>query len=308
MTEREGHTADRSPIETEQRDHSLSDLDRLDVAELVACLNRADATVARSVADARDAIVGFIEDAAPRFADGGRLVYLGAGTSGRRGVLDASECPPTFQGDPQRVVGLIAGGDTALRRSSEAKEDDPSGAHEELMSLSLTDRDSVLGIAAGGTTPWVRGGLEFASRVAGCVGFLTCAPIDPPPGVLHHIVVRTGPEPLTGSTRMKAGTATKMVLNTISTALMVRSGRVYENLMVDLRATNAKLRDRAERIVCEATGVDRDRARSLLGESDGEAKTAIFMELAGLSADACRELLGRSGGHLRLAIEASHPS
>lgn len=308
MSEREPLATDRSRIETEMRDRSLVDLDRLDIPELVACLNRADATVASAVAGAREAIVGFLADAAPRFAAGGRLIYLGAGTSGRLGVLDASECPPTFQVEPERVVGLIAGGDPALRRSSESKEDDAAGAHAELDALELTEHDSVLGIAAGGTTPWVRGGLEHGSERAGCTGFLTCAPVPTPRGVGHHIVVRTGPEVLTGSTRMKAGTATKMVLNTISTVLMVRSGRVYENLMVDLRATNAKLRDRAERIVCEATGVDRERARQLLGGSAGEAKTAILMEITGSTAPECRQLLDRAGGHLRRAIEASRAS
>lgn len=305
MSEHEPFETDRSRIETEMRDRSLMDLDRLDIPELVACLNRADATVAGVVARASDAIVGFLADAAPRFTDGGRLIYLGAGTSGRLGVLDASECPPTFQVESDRVVGLIAGGDPALRRSSESKEDDPAGAHAELDGLHLTEKDTVLGIAAGGTTPWVRGGLEHASARAGCIGFLTCAPVPTPHGVGHHIVMRTGPEVLTGSTRMKAGTATKMVLNTISTVLMVRSGRVYENLMVDLRATNAKLRDRAERIVCEATGVDRARARHLLEGALGEAKTAILMEVSGIDAGECRALLQRAGGHLRKAIEAS---
>lgn len=305
MSEYEPFAADRSGIETEMRDRSLIDLDLLEIPDLVACLNRADATVAEAVGRASDAIVAFLAAAAPRFADGGRLIYLGAGTSGRLGVLDASECPPTFQAEPDRVVGLIAGGDPALRRSSESREDDPAGAHAELDGLELTEKDTVLGIAAGGTTPWVRGGLEHASEHAGCVGFLTCAPVSTPRGVGHHIVVRTGPEVLTGSTRMKAGTATKMVLNTISTVLMVRSGRVYENLMVDLRATNAKLRDRAERIVCEATGVDRERASRLLQMASGEAKTAILMEITGGTAPACRELLERHGGHLRQAIEAS---
>ncbi|MCR9217644.1 MAG: N-acetylmuramic acid 6-phosphate etherase [bacterium] len=305
MSEYEPFAPDRSGIETEMRDRSLIDLDRLEIPDLVTCLNRADATVAEAVGRASDAIVAFLAAAAPRFADGGRLIYLGAGTSGRLGVLDASECPPTFQVEPDRVVGLIAGGDPALRRSSESREDDPAGAHAELDGLKLTEKDTVLGIAAGGTTPWVRGGLEHASEHAGCVGFLTCAPVSTPRGVGHHIVVRTGPEVLTGSTRMKAGTATKMVLNTISTVLMVRSGRVYENLMVDLRATNAKLRDRAERIVCEATGVDRERASRLLQMASGEAKTAILMEITGGTAPDCRELLERHGGHLRQAIEAS---
>lgn len=296
------HPTDRSRIETERRDSTLAGLDRMSVGELFETINRADATVAQAVALAKPSIVGFIEDASARFSSGGRLVYLGAGTSGRLGVLDASECPPTFQVDPGRVVGLIAGADPALRQSSESKEDDPTGAVPELDALDLNEQDTVLGIAAGGTTPWVRGGLTHASSRAGCIGFLTCTPVETPPGVGHHLIVRTGPEVLTGSTRMKAGTATKMVLNLISTALMVRSGRVYENLMVDLRATNDKLRDRARRIVSEVTGVSRDRAAELLAAADGVAKVAILMEAGGVGPEEARSLLASSNGRLRDAI------
>ncbi len=300
------HPADRSHIETEHRDPALAGLDQMSVAELFDAINRADASVSQAVALARPSIVAFIEDAAPRFVSGGRLVYLGAGTSGRLGVLDASECPPTFQVEPGRVIGLIAGGDSALSRSSESKEDDPAGAIPELDALALTEQDTVLGIAAGGTTPWVRGGLTHASARAGCVGLLTCTPVDPPAGVGHHLVVRTGPEVLTGSTRMKAGTATKMVLNLISTALMVRSGRVYENLMVDLRATNDKLRDRAVRIITEVTGVDRDRAAALLSAASGETKVAILMEMCAIDAAEARARLTSCRGHLRDAIRKAH--
>jgi len=294
--------ADRSGVETEQRDHAMAGLDRMSMGELFDAMNRADATVAGAVAAAKVEIVGFIEDAMPRFARGGRLVYLGAGTSGRLGVLDASECPPTFCVEPGRVVGLIAGGDRALRVSSEAKEDDPRGAAEELDALGLTGNDSVLGIAAGGTTPWVRGGLTHAAARAGCVGMLSCSPVAAPVGVKHMIVVRTGAEVLTGSTRMKAGTATKLVLNTISTALMVGSGRVYENLMVDVRATNAKLRDRAARIVGEVTGLERGRAIELLERCGGEVKVALAVEMAGVDPEEARAMLSASGGRLREAL------
>ena len=289
-------------METEARDRAMVGLDRMSMGEVFDAMNRADATVAGAVAAAKAEIVGFIEDALPRFARGGRLVYLGAGTSGRLGVLDASECPPTFCVEPGRVVGLIAGGDSALRKSSESKEDDSNSAAEELDALGLTEDDSVLGIAAGGTTPWVRGGVTHAARRAGCVGMLSCSPVEAPEGVEHMIVVRTGAEVLTGSTRMKAGTATKLVLNTISTALMVGSGRVYENLMVDVRATNAKLRDRAARIVVELTGLERARAIELLERCGGEVKTALATELAGVEPDAARALLAASGGRLREAL------
>ena len=289
-------------METEARDRAMVGLDRMSMGEVFDAMNRADATVAGAVAAAKAEIVGFIEDALPRFARGGRLVYLGAGTSGRLGVLDASECPPTFCVEPGRVVGLIAGGDSALRKSSESKEDDSNSAAEELDALGLTEDDSVLGIAAGGTTLWVRGGVTHAARRAGCVGMLSCSPVEAPEGVEHMIVVRTGAEVLTGSTRMKAGTATKLVLNTISTALMVGSGRVYENLMVDVRATNAKLRDRAARIVVELTGLERARAIELLERCGGEVKTALATELAGVEPDAARALLAASGGRLREAL------
>lgn len=298
---------DRSGVETEQRDHAMAGLDRMSVGELFDAMNRAEASVAGAVAAAKAAIVGFIEDALPRFARGGRLVYLGAGTSGRLGVLDASECPPTFCVEPGRVAGLIAGGDRALRVSSESKEDDPAGAAGELDALGLNEDDSVLGIAAGGTTPWVRGGLTHAARRAGCVGMLSCATVAAPDGVRHLIVVRTGPEVLTGSTRMKAGTATKMVLNTISTALMVGSGRVYENLMVDVRATNAKLRDRAARIVCEVTGMERARAIELLERCGGEVKTALVVEMAGVDPEEARARLATAGGRLRDALAKGAP-
>jgi N-acetylmuramic acid 6-phosphate etherase len=281
------------------------DLDRLSIAECIALMNREDATVATAVARAAPAITAFVEALVPRFASGGRLIYLGAGTSGRLGVLDASECPPTFQVEPDRVVGIIAGGDASLRKSSEGREDDRDGAHTELSRLGVGPRDTVVGIAAGGTTPYVLGALEYAKAHGALTGMLTCAPFvdGAPPWIDHPIVVETGPEVLTGSTRLKAGSATKMVLNTISTTLMVHQGKCYENLMVDLRATNAKLRDRAARIVSTATGLDRSAALSLLDEAGGAAKAAIVMHRLGvLRADAER-LLDAHSGSLRLVLD-----
>ncbi len=275
-------------------------LHALDVGELVSLINEEDRTVAQAVGAAAPAITAFIASVEPGFLRGGRLVYLGAGTSGRLGVLDASECPPTFQVDPSRVVGIIAGGDGSLRRSSEGREDELDGAEAELGALGLTRDDAVLGIAAGGTTPYVLGAIEIAKRLSpGTVtGLLVCADIAKPAAADHLISVRTGPELLTGSTRMKAGTATKLVLNTITTTLMVRSGRVYENLMVDLRATNAKLRDRAARIVSTLTGLDRGAALTLLDSCGGEAKTAVVAQRLGLGAEAARERLRAHGGRL----------
>lgn len=291
---------DRSHIATEARNPRSARLHELDVPALVRLMNDEDRLVPDAVGRAADAIAAFIAAAEGRFTAGGRLIYLGAGTSGRLGVLDASECPPTFQTDPSRVVGIIAGGETALRRSSEGKEDDPGGARAELEALSLTGDDTVLGIAAGGTTPYVLGALAVAKSLApGCLtGLLVCTPMAPPPACDHLIAVETGPELLTGSTRLKAGTATKLVLNTISTSLMVRSGRVHGNLMVDLRATNAKLRDRAARIVSTLTGLPRDGALSLLDRAGGEVKTAVVMHHRGAGAAEARRLLAGHGHRL----------
>jgi N-acetylmuramic acid 6-phosphate etherase len=232
------------------------------------------------------------------------LVYVGAGTSGRLGVLDASEIPPTFQLPHGRVIGLIAGGDSALRRSSEGMEDDPRGAVPELIGLTLTSRDTLVGIAAGGTTPYVLGALAFAGslRAPPVTGLICCTRRDPPAGCGHLISIPTGPEVLTGSTRLKAGTATKLVLNAISTALMVRLGLVYENLMVDLRATNEKLRDRAARIVAELTGLARAEAFALLDRCGGEVKTAVVAHRLGLDPDSARRLLEGHGGRLDRAL------
>jgi N-acetylmuramic acid 6-phosphate etherase len=280
-------------------------LHELSVGQCVELFNAENRLINDAMDKAASALAAFIEAAEPRFVAGGRLIYLGAGTSGRLGVLDASECPPTFQTPPERVVGLIAGGDASLRTSSEGKEDDPNGAAPALDALNLTALDIVLGIAAGGTTPYVLGALEHAKRAGGEVsrcgggsahlltsppaqrptspltGLLVCTPITKPPSADHLIILETGPELLTGSTRLKAGTATKLALNTISTTLMVRSGRVYQNLMVDLRATNDKLRDRAARIIATLTHLDRDASLSLLDRAGGSVKAALALHKKG---------------------------
>lgn len=295
---------DRASVDTEaRRDRSLA-LHRASVDECLRLLHEADAEVAPAVESVRGSVSALISAAEPGFLAGGRLVYVGAGTSGRLGVLDASEIPPTFQLPHGRVIGLIAGGDTALRRSSEGMEDDPRGAVPELAGLRLTGRDTLIGIAAGGTTPYVLGALAFASELqeAPVTGLICCTRRDPPLGCDHLIAIPTGPEVLTGSTRLKAGTATKLVLNAISTTLMVRLGLVYENLMVDLRATNAKLRDRAARIVAELTGLSRAEAFTLLDRCDGEAKAAVVAHRLGLSPDAARRLLEGHSGRLDRAL------
>jgi N-acetylmuramic acid 6-phosphate etherase len=270
----------------------------------VRTIQEDDRAVLSALDAARAALTAFIEAAEPRFIAGGRLIYLGAGTSGRLGVLDASEAPPTFQVEPGRIVGIIAGGDSALRKSSEGKEDDPRGAAAELDTLHLTPNDTVLGIAAGGTTPYVVGGVGYAKSVqpGALTGMLVCSPIARPLGVDHLLVVAVGPEVLTGSTRMKAGTATKLALNTISTTLMIRSGRVFENLMVDVRATNAKLRDRAARIVATLTGLSREASFELLERAGGAVKTAVVMQRLGLGREAAERRLAHAKGRLDAAL------
>ena len=291
---------DRSGVQTEARNPRSMDLHRLSVQECVRLINEEDRAVCDAVERASAAITAFIENAVPGFAEGGRLVYVGAGTSGRLGVLDASEAPPTFQVQPGKVVGLIAGGPKALTRSSESLEDDRHGAIAELEALELSSRDALLGVAAGGTTPYVLGAVDYASRLpdAPVTGLLICTPTDTPPGADHLIVLQTGPEVLTGSTRMKAGSATKMTLNIISTTLMVRCGRVYENLMVDVRATSDKLRDRAARIVAELTGLSRGDSFELLERAGGAVKAAVVMDRHGVDRVRAERLLEQASGRL----------
>lgn len=296
--------ADRSHILTEQRNPRTECLGSASVRECVELLAAEDRSIHDALDRARPALVAFIEAAEPGFLAGGRLVYIGAGTSGRLGVLDASEAPPTFHVEPGRIVGIIAGGESALRRSSEGAEDDPEGARVELGTLHLRPNDTLLGIAAGGTTPYVLGALAIARSLPTppLTALLTCAPIQHPPACDHLIVVETGPEALTGSTRLKAGTVTKLVLNSISTTLMVRSGRIYRNLMVDLRVTNSKLRDRAARIVTILTGLSRDDSLALLDRADGSVKVAVVMQRRGLDLPAARKLLDDSHGFLAAAL------
>lgn len=302
------HPPDRSHIATEQRNQRTRSLHRLSIAQCVRVINQEDAQVIAALRAAAPAITRFIEAVEPGFCakprpgkPAGRLIYVGAGTSGRLGVLDASEAPPTFMVPPDRIIGIIAGGDGALRKSSEGMEDDPDGARAELQRLALTPRDAVLGIAAGGTTPYPNGALLIAKELTRgkCVtGLLTCSKVPQPDHADHLIVLPTGPEVLTGSTRMKAGTATKLALNTISTTLMIRSGRVYQNLMVDMRASNSKLRDRAARIVSTLTGLSRPESFELLASAGDHVKVAIVMHRLGVNAGKARALIDRADGKL----------
>lgn len=279
-------------------------LHELSARDCVRLIAQEDQAVLDAMDKAGSALAGFIEAAEQGFIAGGRLVYLGAGTSGRLGVLDASEAPPTFQVSPDRIIGIIAGGDGALRKSSESKEDDPKGAWPELEKLGLNANDAVVGIAAGGTTPYVLGAFAFTSSLVSrpVTAMLSCSPVPRPEGADHLIVLETGPEVITGSTRMKAGTATKLALNTISTTLMIRSGRVFENLMVDLRASNDKLKDRAVRIVGTLTGLSRLDAMALLDRAEGRVKVAVVMHRRGVDAGEAERLLAAGDDRLDRAL------
>lgn len=278
-------------------------LDAMSVDDAVALMNAQDAAAVAAVAAQRVPIARAVELVAAALSRDGRLIYFGAGTSGRLGVLDASECPPTFRTDPEQVQGVIAGGDAAMFRAKEGAEDKATDGAAAVDAKSIGPADVVMGIAAGGTTPFVHGALRRAAERGAKTIFLSCVqPVLNEPTV--DVVIRplTGPEVITGSTRLKAGTATKLVLNTISTLAMVQLGKVYENLMVDLRATNQKLVDRGARIISTVTGAGREQATDLLHRADGHVKAAIVMQVRGVNLDSARELLDRSGGSLRAAI------
>jgi N-acetylmuramic acid 6-phosphate etherase len=266
-----------------------------------------DRTVSGAVATQRTQIARAIDLAEAAFRAGGRLIYAGAGTSGRLGVLDASECPPTFGTDPSMVVGVIAGGLDALTRSQEGAEDVAADGAAAMTMLKVGKNDFVVGIAASGTTPYVRGALERAIELGARTAILACSepPADLAKMVTVAIVPLTGPEAITGSTRLKAGTATKMVLNMISTGALVRLGKTYENLMVDLRPMSAKLVDRGERIVMELCGVDRAAAKQVIAAAGGSVKTAIVMQKLSLPRSAAEEKLRAAGGVIRAALSGT---
>lgn len=294
---------DRQHIDTEQVNPASRALADGGVTQCLDLITREDYAAVNAVRAALPQLEAFVAAMTARFTRRdlpGRLVYVGAGTSGRLGVLDASEAPPTFCIEPGRIVGVIAGGDAALRVSSEGKEDIFDGARAELERLALTESDTVLAIAAGGTTPYALGAMALAKSMApGCLtGLLTCSRVPVPPACDHLIVLATGPEVLTGSTRMKAGTATKLALNAISTTLMAQCGRVFQNLMVDVRASNDKLRDRAARVVGTITGLDRSAALAALDVAGGSAKVAIVMTKQGCSRAEAEGAIAKFGPRL----------
>ena len=289
---------------TERRNPRSSTIDTASALEIVDLIGAEDSTVPTAVARAREDIARAVDLIEQAFRAGGRLIYVGAGTSGRLGVLDAAECPPTFGTPPEMVVGVIAGGYPALVKSVEGAEDDVNAAIGEMDSRRVGPDDVVVGIAASGTTPFVRAALSRAQTLGARTAIVTCSE---PPKLLREtcdacILVAVGPEVVTGSTRMKAGTATKLVLNSLSTAAMIRLGKTYGNLMVDLRAWNDKLIDRSERIVMETTGLPREEARGVIEAADGRVKTAIVMARRRVSRDEAERLLEEHHGRLRAIV------
>jgi N-acetylmuramic acid 6-phosphate etherase len=268
-----------------------------------------DHTVPDAVATQREQIASAITAAEATFRGGGRLFYVGAGTSGRLGVLDASECPPTFGTPPEMVQGIIAGGPAALTSAQEGAEDNLEQARIDLAARSVRAGDMVVGIAASGTTPYVRVALTYAREIGARTVIVACSP--PPPETLRQadiaIVAITGPEVVTGSTRLKAGTATKLILNMITTGAMIRLGKTFGNLMIDLRATNVKLVDRSERIVSEVSSISRQDARDLLARAGGSVKLAIVMHALGVSKDEAQRKLDDGGGVVRRVIGGEPP-
>lgn len=300
----ESQPVDRGHLLTEQQLDASHDLDAQDVATLLHTINQQDQLVPMIVEQAIPQITSLVEDVTARMGRNGRLIYIGAGTSGRLGVLDASECPPTFCCNPNEVVGIIAGGDGSLRKSSEGAEDDEQGGIAALQSLALNENDLLMGIAAGGTTPYVWGALHYAKQCRAGTGMLCCVELSLPlPVVVDHLIaLPVGPEVLTGSTRMKAGTATKLALNMITTAVMVQRGKAWGNLMVDVKASNAKLRDRAARILAKQCDLDRDAAFGLLDQAHGHVKVALVMHKLNIPRELAITQLQHSGGHLRPLI------
>jgi N-acetylmuramic acid 6-phosphate etherase len=294
---------------TEQRNPRSQRIDELDVLGIVDLINAEDRMVAEAVGEERQAIARAVELAEQAFRGGGRLVYVGAGTSGRLGVLDAAEMPPTYGTDPAMVRGIIAGGYDALVRAREGAEDSPRAGAAAMDEAGVRAPDFVLGIATSGTTPYVHGALDRARELGARTGFLLCT--YPPPELVakHDVVIAplVGPEVITGSTRMKAGTATKLVLNTITTGAMVRMGKVYGNLMVDLQVTCEKLRDRGERILESMLGLERAAAADLLERAGGHVKTALVMGKLGVDRAEATRRLGEVGGVVARVVGSLEP-
>jgi N-acetylmuramic acid 6-phosphate etherase len=289
---------------TEGRNPNTMDIDRLSTFDMLKKINEEDKKVPLAVEKVIPSIAEAIDRIVPRMKKGGRLIYIGAGTSGRIGILDASECPPTFGVDPGLVVGIIAGGDSAIRNAIESAEDDVEGGRQDLVNINLTEKDSVVGISASGRTPYVIGALRYAKEVGALTIGLFCNENKNVENIVDVMITPiVGPEVIMGSTRMKAGTAQKLVLNMISTGVMIKLGKVYSNLMVDLQASNEKLRERARRMVKLATGAKEDLIERVLNETNYNVKLAILMIVGDMEKEKAQKLLEMADGYIAEAIK-----
>ena len=291
-------------LTTESRNSSSLNIDKVSTLDMVKIINNEDKKVALAVEKELVKIAEAIDGIVSGMQKGGRLIYIGAGTSGRLGILDASECTPTYGVSEELVQGIIAGGTEAIFRAKEGAEDSKELAIEDLKSKNITENDTIVGLAASGRTPYVIGGLEYANKIGALTVSITCNANSEVAKVSKvSIAPVVGAEVVTGSTRMKAGTAQKLVLNMLSTGTMIKLGKVYGNLMVDVRATNKKLVERAKKIVCEATGVDREVAEKVLKETNYDVKLSILMILTGLDINEAKEKLSQNKGYIAKAME-----
>ena len=298
---------DLHTIATEQRNPATAAIDTLSTQDLVALINQADKEVPLAVEKILPALATAVDETANRIRQGGRLFYIGAGTSGRLGILDAAECPPTYNADPQIVQALIAGGESAVFTAKEGAEDSETAGARDLSSKEISPVDTVVGLSASGRTPYALGALRYASSCGAYTIGITASPASPLAAVANlELCAVTGPEVITGSTRMKAGSAQKMILNILSTGVMIRLGKVYGNLMVDVKATNEKLRERAKHIVVDATGCTVKEAETALNEASGNAKTAIVMLLLHVTAEQARARLERADGYIRRTLDGGN--
>ncbi len=292
-------------LTTESRNLNTSNIDKVSTLEMVKIINDEDKKVAEAVEKEIPKIAQAIDYIVERIKKGGRLIYIGAGTSGRLGILDASECPPTYGVSEELVQGIIAGGHEAIFRAKEGAEDSKELAIEDLKLKKLSPNDIVVGIAASGRTPYVVGGLEYGNEIGALTISITCnSDSEVSKTSQISIVPIVGAEVITGSTRLKSGTAQKLVLNMLSTGSMIKLGKVYGNLMVDVKATNKKLIERAKKIVCEATGIEKNLAEDILSKTDYDVKLSIFMILSGLSLNDAREKLLENDGYIAKALES----
>lgn len=306
MTERKKTIVDSgkmASLTTETRNQKSMNIDAMSVPEILDLINSEDKLIADTVAEEKDNIAKAVDLVVESLRSGGRLIYAGAGTSGRLGILDSTEIPPTFSAEPELVQGIIAGGMDALVRSIEGAEDYPEDGKTDIAAKNITEKDVVFGIATSGRTPYVLGALEKARELGAKTVFLTCNAVDPDDVAAEVIITLiVGAEVITGSTRMKAGTATKLVLNMVTTTSMIKLGKVYKNLMVDLKAVNSKLVDRACRILETITGLNYESAESLLREADMNLKTALVMQIASVDRSKASELLEEADGIIRNAV------